>query len=201
MGSLDQLAEYLAAARWKKADVATGRLIYEAVGEEGPIYDRHLPSIEPELLRDIDGLWRAHSHQRFGFRPQAAAWERAGGDYALFATFLGWRRRNAYIMYAAANFDLSAPEGHLPIGGPEGIVFEDEIGLSIPRELGEMLKATYRDLGERRGALRAGVLVARSKLLRTKDPPRDFGNAMEWVGGRPLLLSRFREAAAPSAGS
>lgn len=195
MSTRDDLAELdglLAASKWRAADELTGRFIVRSVAPNADtLYERNLDDLSVELLEAVDATWRRRSHGRFGFEPQLRTLRRAHDGPELFATFVGWRRRGAYISYFAAQFDLSAPEGHLPIGGPDGIVFHDD--MSILKTLGEMAKSSIGLWRERGGPRRVLWMAAKDRLFDAEPSEDVVGNGMDWIGGRPLLLQRFDE--------
>jgi hypothetical protein len=191
--TLADLVGFLERGRWKKADKETGRVIAASVGSDGEdgLSDGELASVDAGLIRELDELWMEHSHGRFGFSPQVAAWERAEGDVKLFATFVGWRRRNAYVTYGALNFDLSAPDGHLPVGGPGGIYWPSEDDSGAFRMMGESTKSVFWDLRQQGGIRRFAALVARAKLSGAKELPENSYSAAWWAPGRPAVLAKL----------
>ena len=186
-----ELVGFLERGEWKNADKETGRIIAASVGSDGEdgLSDRELASADPRLFSDLDELWTAYSYGRFGFSRQAAAWARAEGDVGLFATFVGWRRRNAYVNYHALNFDLSAPHGHLPVGGPLGIYprLED---CKVDGIFREMMKSALGEAREVGFSTFAARLFVRTPLASGKEFPRGFITPC-WASARPAVLAKL----------
>ncbi len=120
----NHLFRLLAQGRWKEADLETWRVLCEAAGKtewSGLTVDE-IRSISVEHLNVIDRLWRSHSGGRFGFRVQKRLLQDMGDNLDRFGDRIGWRENSYWKLYETLQFDLEAPEGHLPVGGPMGIV-------------------------------------------------------------------------------
>jgi eukaryotic-like serine/threonine-protein kinase len=122
-----KLSESLAAGKWKEADEETKRLML-SVGkreEDGWLDAGIIDTFPCQDLRTIDNLWVKHSNGRFGFSVQKKIYEGLGGrsgriDYHLtildqFGEKVGWKKAGNWLYYADITFDLTAPEGHLPV--------------------------------------------------------------------------------------
>lgn len=206
---LDRLHSALRRRRWKDADLLTGSLLRQAVR-----FDRDAEQlIGLDVLDRVNALWSTASDGRFGTARQLKVYrEEARGDHERFATYVGWRRKGRYLLYCDLTFDLSAPPGHLPTGGPDGLF--GEMGLDLPM-LGmckEIMKATlplYTRPAAWFGSIRAAVIVKRSGKLVPKDEMREAGKffekrgylpALDWLDGHIALFHRLEAGAAPPAG-
>ncbi|MEL7357519.1 MAG: GUN4 domain-containing protein [Cyanobacteria bacterium J06560_6] len=126
------LERYLQNGQWKEADEETYRLMITEVGkEEGQWFDpEDLLNFPCEPLKAINGLWVKHSGGKFGFSVQKEMYLECGGipdgkyrkdAWEKLCNMNGWDGRT--------NFDLTAPQGHLPVLSPlfikrEGLIEE-----------------------------------------------------------------------------
>lgn len=114
---LKKLAFHLRLHRWKAADRETWHLVNKSVGKKSNafLFPQDVERIPCELLRDIDQLWRQHSNNYFGFKPQLKIYASVSGKYHLFCTTLGWPliSRNS-DPEKDFKFKTHAPCGHLP---------------------------------------------------------------------------------------
>ncbi|NEP01950.1 MAG: GUN4 domain-containing protein [Symploca sp. SIO2E9] len=117
-----QLAYYLAAGEWKKADQKTAQIMLQVAGREEEDYLR-LEDIEKFPCADlgtIDQLWVKYSEGRFGFSVQKRIWQEVGGkvDYSTECKLgdrVGWRKGGNWLNYQKIiNFTHEAPVGILP---------------------------------------------------------------------------------------
>ena len=127
-----KLSDLLAAEKWKMADYETSRIMLQAVGREVFEFIRweEMQEFPPIDLQTIDGLWRQHSSDRFGFSVQNWLWQSAGGKDSYdreaecsFGDRVEWRQKGSWISYSDAVFNKSAPIGHLPLAGIGCAVF------------------------------------------------------------------------------
>ncbi|QOV22592.1 serine/threonine-protein kinase [Anabaenopsis elenkinii] len=120
-----RLQDLLAAGRWKEADSET-RQVMSVVGKPkkpGVLDKQSISNFPCQDLRTIDQLWLKNSNGRFGFSVQKRIYESLGGttDYnreiflALGDT-VGWRKGINWLFIRDMIFDITAPEGHLPVG-------------------------------------------------------------------------------------
>lgn len=143
------LKNFLASQNWQQADEETWRLMCNISGKQSftqqmdifrPGYRfadsaLSLQDIEQFSYQDlliIDELWREYSFNRFGFSIQKRIYESVDGDQQSFGDKLGWRQNNHWLFYShvRSQFNLDAPPGLLPIGGPRGMVvlpWEEEL--------------------------------------------------------------------------
>lgn len=67
-------------------------------------------------LRTIDRLWRVYSEGKFGFSVQRRIWLSLGQDWDKFWPRIAWKDDNIWTRYPGGfSWDLSAPDGHLPL--------------------------------------------------------------------------------------
>ncbi|TVP67240.1 MAG: GUN4 domain-containing protein [Leptolyngbya sp. LCM1.Bin17] len=67
-------------------------------------------------LRTIDQLWLAYSEGKFGFSVQQRIWLGLGQNWDKLWPRLGWKEDNIWTRYPGGFiWDLSAPDGHLPL--------------------------------------------------------------------------------------
>lgn len=141
------LKSFLASKNWQKADEETWRLMCSICGKQLPtqLMDIFRPGskfaesalslqdIEQFPYQDLlvmDELWCEYSSNHFGFSVQKRIYESVDGNQQSFGDKLGWRQNNRWIFYSDVQFNLNAPPGHLPVGGPRGMVvlpWEEEL--------------------------------------------------------------------------
>ncbi|PSN13792.1 hypothetical protein C7293_14545 [filamentous cyanobacterium CCT1] len=67
-------------------------------------------------LRTIDRLWQAYSEGKFGFSVQRRIWLSLGQNWDKLWPRLAWKDDNIWTRYPGGFvWDLSAPDGHLPL--------------------------------------------------------------------------------------
>ena len=124
-----KLESLLAAQKWQEADRETAAIMLWLSDQEA----KGLLALEdiqnfPKLdLYTLDHLWVSYSQGRFGLSRQNQIWQSIGGTenakYEIWYRFceeVGWRVKDAWIEYDEMQFNLNAPNGHLPflaIGG------------------------------------------------------------------------------------
>lgn len=127
-----KLNQFLAAKKWKEADLETTSILLRVSvrEQEGWMRAEDFQRFPCQDLRILDQLWAKYSGGRFGYRVQKGIWESIGGkidlDYTIWCRFgdrLGWRVKGNWLNYSELTFDSEiAPLGHLPAGGVDGIV-------------------------------------------------------------------------------
>lgn len=120
-----RLRDLLAANNWKEADAETANVIFELAKKKDP-YGRwyeDMDNVPCEDLLTINQLWVDYSNGLFGFSVQAEIYERIGvtreykeETWQKFGDTIGWRVNNKWIAQHCT-FDLTAPQGHLPVMG------------------------------------------------------------------------------------
>ncbi|UKO99941.1 GUN4 domain-containing protein [Nostoc sp. UHCC 0870] len=125
-GDYAQLESLLKAGKWKEADEATTKKMYEVMGQRYYLRDQDMQQFPCADLCTIDQLWVKYSHGRFGFSVQKKIWQRCGSpkkynsQWEKFGVELGWRTKGAAILGGTwkcdeeLTLDMSAPVGHFP---------------------------------------------------------------------------------------
>ncbi len=114
----DALKNWLAAGRWRDANIETRRLILQSADreKEGYLYHEQMREFDSDVLLELDRLWLSHSQNRFGFSIQKGILLECQQDANRFGTKVAWRLSNRWIDEASVNYSLDAPMGHLPYG-------------------------------------------------------------------------------------
>ena len=120
-----QLHDFLKEGNWRDADKTTHLIMGQVanVPKTRPCLNREeIENFPCDALRIIDQLWVKLSNGRFGFSVQKRIWENCGGNSNIEVTFprfcdaVGWRvNRRELLTYRDLTFNLSAPQGHLPV--------------------------------------------------------------------------------------
>jgi ribosomal protein S2 len=109
--------------KWKEADHETRRIMLEIANRAkwGWFDDKSIHDFPPQHLRYINHLWKANSNDRFGFSQQKRIYKGLGGTaqynaevWLKFAETVGWKQEENWLYYGELQFDIDAPEGHLP---------------------------------------------------------------------------------------
>lgn len=80
--------------------------VYFTEVEQFPVVDLHT----------IDRLWLIYSEGKFGFSVQRRLWLSLGQNWDKFWPRIGWKDDNIWTRYPGGFiWDLSAPDGHLPL--------------------------------------------------------------------------------------
>jgi hypothetical protein len=108
------LRYYLASGKWQEADQETTKIILK-LAQSDQISLTTLVNIPNKDLITIDYLWTKYSQGHFGFSIQGQIWQDLGGNNQEYLAQIeqGFKQRigrsNNQI-----NYNLDAPEGHLP---------------------------------------------------------------------------------------
>ncbi len=71
------------------------------------------PSLD---LHTINALWWLHSNGNFGFSVQRRLWLTSGKEFTKLWPKIGWKNGNVWTRWPNGfTWDLSAPQGHLPL--------------------------------------------------------------------------------------
>lgn len=115
------LRDLLKAGKWQRADNETCNRIYEAAGRA---YIEDIEQFPCTDLRTIDRLWVKYSNGKFGFSVQKKIWQECGSpggghspNWEKFGDRVGWRVEGKWGNENDNTWDISAPEGHLPVYG------------------------------------------------------------------------------------
>ncbi|QLE47220.1 TIR domain-containing protein [Nostoc sp. C057] len=126
-----RLRDLLAAGKWKEADEETLAVMLKASSreKEGWFDIESIKNFPCTDLRTINQLWVQHSDGRFGFSVQKNIYLSVGGKadgeyykevWEKFGDRVGWKVKGSWIDYSSVDFNISAPEGHLPRMSGEG---------------------------------------------------------------------------------
>jgi hypothetical protein len=114
------LQELLAQQDFQGADVLTLQKLCELAGEGAIqrkwLYFTDIDSFSSTDLHTLNQLWLIHSEGRFGFSVQRQIWLSVGKDFSKLWHKIGWKTDNNWTRYPKEfTWDLSAPQGHLPL--------------------------------------------------------------------------------------
>ncbi len=127
-----ELETCLQECRWQEADIMTKKLMLNLTDSDSII--NAIRSISCGDIRMINQLWLDNSFERFGFSVQIRIYESIGCNEVKWSKIVGWRNPDmlerireirgksllSWIPYSQLQFDLNAPEGHLPVLGKNG---------------------------------------------------------------------------------
>jgi hypothetical protein len=127
------LRDLLKAEKWQEADDVTLNAMLQVARRKkyGWIGMNDLRKIPHVDFRTIDALWVKYSNGRFGFSVQKKIYllccgktdrrdiEYKKDSWEKFGDTVGWRIDQNWIWHSEADFNLSAPQGHLPIVFPK----------------------------------------------------------------------------------
>ncbi len=120
------LQKLLAIGNLKEADQETAKIILKLTNREkkGWLDKHHIEKLPCHELQIINQLWHEASNGHFGFSVQKKLYQSLGGkqDYdakiwCKFGDKVGWRHNKNWLSYKDLNFNLWAPQGHLPMLG------------------------------------------------------------------------------------
>ncbi len=129
-----KLSDLLKAGKWREADAETRELMiyirkicFGKYPEKEFVDFMNFPCMD---FRTIDSLWIEHSNGKFGFSVQKRIHRLIGrikpyynkdNIYQEFIEKVGWYKKEGWLGYSRTlnyyemKFDISAPEGHLPL--------------------------------------------------------------------------------------
>lgn len=115
-----QLQKLLAEREFQAADKLTAEKLCELAGIDAVqrkwIYFTEVQQLPHIDLQTIDALWRLHSQGKFGFSIQRDMWLGMGKNWDKLWVKIGWKNGNNWTRYPGAfTWDLTAPQGHLPL--------------------------------------------------------------------------------------
>ena len=138
-----KLRDLLAAGEWQEADLETARVILAIAGRDRNSLDNEsIDNFPCEDLHTIDQLWIEYSKGRFGFSVQKRIYQILSGTkehweiWQEFSVIVGWNASKdiydeAWLYYDEITFNLTAPQGHLPLflkDASRGLVISLPIG-------------------------------------------------------------------------
>jgi hypothetical protein len=114
------LQQLLARQDFQQADVVTIQKLCELAGksaiERKWLYFTEIDSFPVADLQTIDQLWQIYSEGKFGFSVQRKLWLSVGKDFTKLWPKIKWKDGNNWTRYPNEFiWNLSAPEGHLPL--------------------------------------------------------------------------------------
>jgi hypothetical protein len=114
------LQQLLARQDFQQADVVTIQKLCELAGssaiERKWLYFTEVDNLPVTDLQTVDRLWQFHSEGKFGFSVQRKIWISVGKDFTKLWTKIQWKDGNNWTRYPNEFiWNLSAPEGHLPL--------------------------------------------------------------------------------------
>ncbi|MGI0481167.1 GUN4 N-terminal ARM-like repeat domain-containing protein [Geminocystis sp. CENA526] len=115
-----ELQRLLIEQKYQEADVLTRVKLCELAGETAIkrkwVYFTEVEKFPATDLTTIDLLWQVYSEGKFGYKIQRQIWLSLGKDYNQLWTKLQWKSGNKWTKYPQEFiWDLSAPNGHLPL--------------------------------------------------------------------------------------
>ncbi|XP_062150227.1 tetrapyrrole-binding protein, chloroplastic [Alnus glutinosa] len=127
--SFDALQHHLSNKNFRQADEETRRLLIVLAGEpaqnRGYVFFSEVQFIPEADLKAIDGLWKQHSNNKFGYSVQKRIFEKADRDFTKFFLKVGWMKKldTEIEQYNYRSFPTEfvweltddTPEGHLPL--------------------------------------------------------------------------------------
>lgn len=114
------LQQLLAAQDFQNADVMTLQKMCALAGtaaiERKWIYFTEVVNLPIPDLLTLDRLWLMASAGKFGFSVQRRIWLSVGKDFPKLWEKIAWKSGNVWTRYPQEfTWDLSAPQGHLPL--------------------------------------------------------------------------------------
>jgi len=114
------LQNYLIQQDFREADRLTLIKLCELAGSDAVrrkwIYFTEVEQFPTVDLRTIDQLWLAYSEGKFGYSVQRRIWLSLGQNWDKLWPRLAWKDDNTWTRYPTGFiWDLSAPDGHLPL--------------------------------------------------------------------------------------
>ena len=105
---------------YEEADRLTLQKLCELAGPAAVqrkwVYFTEVDSFPKADLRTIDQLWRVYSEDKFGFSKQRELWLGLNRSWDRLWEKLAWKSGNIWTRYPGEFvWDLSAPDGHLPL--------------------------------------------------------------------------------------
>jgi hypothetical protein len=114
------LQKLLARREFQAADKLTSEKLCELAGADAIqrkwIYFTEVERLPQLDLHTIDSLWKLHSEGKFGFSIQRDMWLGMGKNWDKLWVKIGWKSGNNWTRYPGSfTWDLTAPQGHLPL--------------------------------------------------------------------------------------
>ncbi len=114
------LQKLLSRQEFQSADKLTTEKLCELAGADAMqrkwIYFTEVERLPEIDLQTIDSLWRLHSAGKFGFSVQRDIWLGMSKNWDKLWVKIGWKSGNNWTRYPGSfTWDLTAPQGHLPL--------------------------------------------------------------------------------------
>ncbi|MBD2653957.1 GUN4 N-terminal ARM-like repeat domain-containing protein [Synechocystis sp. FACHB-383] len=114
------LQEALARQDFESADEITRDKLCELAGPGASqrqwLYFTEVEKFPALDLHTINALWWLHSNGNFGFSVQRRLWLASGKEFTKLWPKIGWKSGNVWTRWPKGfTWDLSAPQGHLPL--------------------------------------------------------------------------------------
>lgn len=111
-----QLRDLLKSGAWKEADQETASIMIRLSGGEleGQFQLQNMNTFPCKELLKIDELWQKYSQNKFGFTVQKNILSSASRDFEGMARRVGWYTNLVWVKEQDLEYDLTAPQGHLP---------------------------------------------------------------------------------------
>ncbi|HEY9761527.1 MAG TPA: GUN4 N-terminal ARM-like repeat domain-containing protein [Trichocoleus sp.] len=116
----EPLQTLLIAQSFEEADRVGMQKLCELAGPDATrrkwLYFTEVEQFPVTDLRALDTLWRVYSEGKFGFSRQREIWLSLGQNWDKLWTRIAWRNDTTWTRYPNEFiWDLSAPDGHLPL--------------------------------------------------------------------------------------
>lgn len=116
----EPLQQLLVAQDFEAADRLTLQKLCELAGPDAIkrkwLYFTEVAQFPVQDLLTLDTLWQVYSEGKFGFSRQRQIWQGLGRDWNKFWLRIAWKQDNIWTRYPNEFiWDLSAPDGHLPL--------------------------------------------------------------------------------------
>lgn len=127
VGGIDytKLDDLLKQQKWQEADWETARVMCPDTKEINKLKVVDINNFPSKNLRIINQLWLHYSNGKFGFSVQKEIYqslEKTKDIWENFGDHVGWRKDGKWLRYYDLDFDINAPNGHLPCGSLSGIL-------------------------------------------------------------------------------
>jgi GUN4-like/ARM-like repeat domain, GUN4-N terminal len=114
------LQALLAAQSFEAADRLSMQKLCELAGADAVrrkwLYFTEVEQFPATDLQTLDGLWQLYSEGKFGFSRQREIWLSLGQNWETLWSRIAWRNETTWTRYPNEFiWDLSAPDGHLPL--------------------------------------------------------------------------------------
>ena len=114
------LQQLLVTQQFEDADRLTLQKLCELAGDDAIkrkwLYFTEVAQFPEQDLRTLDRLWHIYSEGKFGFSRQREIWLGLGRNWEKLWDRIAWKRGNVWTRYPNEFiWDLSAPDGHLPL--------------------------------------------------------------------------------------